>query len=80
MTPELASMIWGVIGIYLGVGVIMALVFLIILIKRASLGARTAAPLQMRLVIFPACVLLWPIIIVRGLTGAPGGGDHEASA
>ncbi len=81
MTPELASQIVMVFGLYLGVGVIVALVFVTLLIKRASAGAQTAAPLQFRILIFPACVALWPLVLIRGLIGGAKVEDpHETSA
>jgi len=80
MSVELATTVWAVIGIYLGVGIMVALVFVTLLIKRASEGARTAAPLQMRLIILPACIVLWPIVGARSFFPAKTGGDHEASS
>jgi hypothetical protein len=80
MTPELAGLIWTIIGAYAGIGVIVALLFVTVLIKRASAGARTAAPLQFRILIFPACVALWPIVLIRGLIGGAKGEVHETSA
>lgn len=80
MTPELAGLIWTVIGAYAGIGVIVALLFVTVLIKRASQGARTSAPLQFRILIFPVCVVLWPIVLIRGLIGWAKGEAHETSA
>jgi hypothetical protein len=80
MTPELAALIWTIIGAYAAVGVIVALLFVTVLIKRASAGARTSAPLQFRILIFPACVVLWPIVLIRGLMGGAKGEVHETSA
>lgn len=70
MTPELAALIWTIVGLYAAIGAAVALVFVTVLIKRVSPGARTAAPLQVRVLIFPACVALWPLLIVQSL--APG--------
>ncbi len=80
MTPELASQIVMVFGLYLGVGVIVALVFVTLLIKRASAGAQTAAPLQFRILIFPACVALWPLVLIRGLIGGAKVEDHHETS
>jgi hypothetical protein len=80
MTAELAGQIWMMIGAYAGVGVIIALLFVTVLIKRASAGARTSAPVQFRILIFPACAALWPIILIRGLMGGAKGEADETSA
>ncbi len=81
MTPELAGQIVTIAGFYFGIGVIAALLFVTVLIKRASAGAQTAAPLQFRILIFPACVALWPYVLVRGLIGGSKvEDDHETSA
>ena len=69
MTPETAELIVSIAGIYLAVGFAVALAFVILLLKRSSAGARTAAPLQFRILIFPASVVLWPIVLVLGLIG-----------
>lgn len=80
MTPELAGLIWTVIGVYAAIGVIVALLFVTVLIKRASAGARTSAPLQFRILIVPGCVAFWPIVLIRGLIGGAKGEAHETSA
>ena len=81
MTPELAEFIVLIAGAYFGIGALAALVFVTVLIKRASAVAQTAAPLQMRILIFPACIALWPIVLVRGLIGGAKVEDaHETPA
>ncbi len=80
MTPELAGLIVTAAGLYFGVGALVALLFVTVLIKRASAGARTAAPLQFRVVIVPACVALWPVVLIRGLIGGAKEEPHETSA
>ncbi len=80
MTEELATTIWSILGIYAAIGLVFALVFVTFLIKRVSAGARTAAPLQFRMIIFPACVALWPLLLVRSLFPAPKEDGHETSA
>ena len=80
MTPELAGLIWTVIGAYAAIGAVVSLLFVTVLIKRASAGARTAAPLQFRVLIFPACIILWPYILMRSLIRSRQGGDHETTA
>lgn len=80
MTPELAGLIVTIAGVYLGIGVIVALVFVTVLIERVSSGARTAAPLQFRILIFPGCVVLWPFILMQSFIGGKKGEAHETSA
>lgn len=69
MAAETAELTVFMAGLYLMVGLVVALVFVALLVKRSSTGARTAAPLQFRILIFPASVALWPIVILRGLIG-----------
>ncbi|MCP2670305.1 hypothetical protein NHF40_05120 [Maricaulaceae bacterium EIL42A08] len=69
MAAETADLIVSLAGLYLAIGLMVGLVFITLLLKRSSAGARTAAPLQFRILIFPASVVLWPIVLVRGLIG-----------
>ena len=80
MPQEFAATIWTILGIYAALGFVFALVFVTFLIKRVSSGARTAAPLQFRMIIFPACVALWPLLLVRSLFPAPKEAGHETPA
>ena len=77
MSVGLAEHIVFIAGLYLGLGVVVSLLFVTVLIKRASAGAQTAAPLQFRILIFPACVALWPIVLVRGLVGGARVEGHD---
>ena len=77
MSPDLAAFIVTLAGGYFGLGLVAALLFVTVLIKRSSAGARTAAPLQFRIIIFPACVVLWPVILIRGFIGGAKGEAHE---
>lgn len=80
MSAELAATIWLGAGIYALIGVVVALIFMTVVIKRVSAGARTAAPLQFRILIFPACVALWPLLAVRSLAALFSGGRNATSA
>lgn len=80
MTEKLATTIWFFLGIYASVGLVFALAFVTFLIKRVSAGGRAAAPLQFRMIIFPACVALWPLLLVRSLFPARKEDGHETSA
>lgn len=80
MSAELAGQIWVIVGIYAGIGVIVAMLFVTVLIKRVSAGARTAAPLQFRVLIFPACIALWPLLLLKSLAPAAKEEVHDETS
>ncbi|MGX6647870.1 hypothetical protein ACWCOP_08005 [Maricaulaceae bacterium MS644] len=80
MTPELAGLIWTIAAAYAVIGVLVALIFVTALIKRVSPGARTAAPLQFRILVFPACVALWPALLGKLVAPKPKEASHETTA
>lgn len=60
----------GLAGIYLGIGVFFALGFLLSGgVKRID-PAAVGATWGFRLVIFPGCVALWPLLVWRWVKGA----------
>lgn len=54
-------------GMYLGAGVVIALLFLILGVSRIDAAAKGAS-FFFRPIIFLGCVLLWPYIIIRTLS------------
>lgn len=80
MTPELAALIWTIASVYAGIGVVIALIFLTVFIKRVSPGARAAAPLQFRILVLPACVALWPVLLGKIVVLKPKEASHETAA
>lgn len=73
MDPHLADMILTGAALYLGVGIVFALVFVTLLLKRFDHNAAEAAPAQFRVLIFPGVMALWPLLaallIARTLRG-----------
>lgn len=65
---NIAGMIVTGAGLYLAVGVVFALVWITVLAGRADPGARGAG-LGFRLIIAPAAMLLWPVLLVKALRG-----------
>jgi hypothetical protein len=81
MEPNLAEQIVLIAGMYIGIGAGVGLFYVTLLLKRSSAGARTAAPLQFRILIFPASVVLWPYVLILGLLGGSRrGARYETSA
>ncbi|MFT5285462.1 MAG: hypothetical protein ACI8TQ_001627 [Planctomycetota bacterium] len=60
-----------VVGIYLGVGVLVAIPFVIAGAKRIDSAAATGTR-GFRILIFPGAVLLWPFLLKRWI-----GGDRD---
>lgn len=53
---------------YLAVGAVFALVWITLLAGRADPGARGAG-IGFRLIIAPAAMLLWPVLLLKALRG-----------
>lgn len=70
MTPALASGLLLVLGAYLGIGALLALVFVCLALQRldpAALGMPWAA----RLLIVPGAAALWPVLAWKWLRRQP---------
>ena len=72
MTLETAA-IWFVrlLGLYAGLGVLFALAFVRRGVERLDPGAH-GATLGFRLIILPASIALWPLLLGRWVRGASG--------
>ena len=55
-----------VVGMYLAVGVLFALVFVVALIEKVDPGA-VGSPWTFRVIIFPGCVVFWPVLLRKYL-------------
>lgn len=75
MSPELAGMIISGLGLYLLAGLVFALAFVTLLIKRFDHNAAEAAPIQFRLLILPGVIALWPLLLTLFLKRATVGGE-----
>lgn len=78
MDPALAAIIMASLGAYLAVGLVFALIFVSLLIKRFDPNAGEAAPIQFRLLILPGVMALWPLMALLFLKrlAAPAKGGH----
>lgn len=65
MDPDFAQAILTGLALYLGAGLVFALVFVTLLIKPFDPNAAKAAPLQFRVLIFPGVVALWPFLLIQ---------------
>lgn len=66
MDPDIAHAVLSVLGIYLAIGSILAVPFLIFGIGRIDTAAK-AAPWTFRLLLFPGVIAMWPLLIGRWL-------------
>ncbi len=65
---ELAVLIVSLLGAWFGMGAIVAIVFLIFGVNRIDAAAKGAS-LFFRPMIFLGCVMLWPAVLIRWLSG-----------
>ncbi len=61
---DIAAVIVAGAGVYLAVGAVFALVWITVLAGRVDPGAKGAG-IGFRLIIAPAAVLLWPVLLLR---------------
>jgi len=68
MTVEMAQV--GLLGVllYLGIGIVIGLIFVAFALPRLDWAGRGGG-VFFRLMILPGVTLLWPIIVVRSLSG-----------
>ncbi|WP_300529003.1 hypothetical protein [Maricaulis sp.] len=64
MDQALAQALLACLGPYFLAGLIFALAFVTLLIKRFDAGAAEAAPVQFRVLIFPGVIALWPVLLL----------------
>ena len=68
MAIEIASNILIAIGVYLALGVLFAIAFLAVGVRKIDPDAREGT-LGFRFLIFPGTVALWPILMMRWRSG-----------
>ena len=79
MVPRMASIetvetvLWG-LAVYAAVGAAFALLFLLAGLNRIDNGAKGAG-LSFRLLIIPGLIALWPLMLIRWLSGGQPHGD-----
>ncbi|NNU17018.1 hypothetical protein HK107_11870 [Parvularcula sp. ZS-1/3] len=64
MSTDLAAQIWGVIGIYLGVGLLFALLYVSLIVGRIDPDA-AKAKVWVKIILIPGVMLLWPMMLYR---------------
>jgi len=70
MSDELARVAVGALYAYLAIGAVAAVPFVVRGVRRVDPRGRGAS-LGFRLVILPACVGLWPLVLARWVRGGP---------
>ena len=68
MSLETASLIVTIAGVYLAIGAVFALWFVTLGAGRIDPGAQ-GMPVQVRAIIFPGVMGLWPLMLIKSLTG-----------
>ena len=61
---DIAGLSTAAAGVYLALGAVFALVWITVLAGRVDPGAKGAG-IGFRLIIAPAAVLLWPVLLLR---------------
>ena len=64
MSITVASWIWSVVGIYLGIGVLFAVLFLSLRLKKSDPDAEGSS-IGFRAIVLPGIILLWPALARR---------------
>ncbi|MFK7847519.1 MAG: hypothetical protein AB8G77_19665 [Rhodothermales bacterium] len=68
MSITVASWIWSLIGIYLGLGVLFAILFLSLRLKKSDPDANGSS-IGFRAIVLPGIILLWPALARRWIAG-----------
>lgn len=68
MSVAVASWIWGLIALYLGLGVLFAVPFMLLRLKKSDPDAADAT-WGFKLIVLPGVVLLWPALARRWMAG-----------
>ena len=74
MDIALAETLLVCFALYLLAGLVFALAFVTLFLKRFDPNAGEAAPLQFRILIFPGVVALWPLLLALMLKRSVVGG------
>ena len=69
MSITVASWIWSLIGIYLGMGVLFSVLFLSLRFKKSDPDA-VGSSIGFRAIVLPGIILLWPALARRWIVGA----------
>jgi hypothetical protein len=67
MTIGLASLILTVLGVYMAVGLIFGVAFIILGASKID-TASIKMPIRVRLLILPGVMLLWPLMMAKWIT------------
>ncbi len=68
MSVAAASWIWGIVGIYFGLGVLFAIAFISMRLKHSDPDAAQGT-IGFRLIILPGIILMWPALARRWMAG-----------
>jgi hypothetical protein len=68
MTIAAAELFWAGLGIYLAAGLLVAIIYGFFAARAVDHGAEGAG-LGFRLIIMPGVALLWPIMVLRLISG-----------
>lgn len=69
MSASLAGWIVGLVGVYLGIGVVFAVSFLVKGVGKID-PAAAEGTVGFKIIIFPGVMALWPFLARRWMTGA----------
>ena len=61
------QLVFGLAG-YFAIGAVIAILFVALVVSRIDDAAKGASPL-FRPIIFLGCMMLWPLILIRAITG-----------
>tara|TARA_R110002096_G_scaffold24760_6_gene77923 strand:- start:1219 stop:1467 length:249 start_codon:yes stop_codon:yes gene_type:complete len=63
------EMFLSILAVYLGFGLIFAILFVFLGVKRID-HAAAGGKLGFKLMIIPGCMIFWPFLFIRWITGA----------
>ena len=66
MLEQTLSIVFLVVGVYLAIGVIFAIIFLLKGVNKVDEGAKDAG-FFFKLLIFPGCILFWIVLLPKWL-------------
>ncbi|MEQ9616520.1 MAG: hypothetical protein RLN60_00625 [Phycisphaerales bacterium] len=75
MSDNAAQLVVTIVAVYAGVGLVVALLFLFLAVKRIDPAANGASR-GFRVLVFPGAAALWPVILVKWIRGGPNGGSR----
>ena len=68
MSTTIASWIWTIIGIYLVLGILFAVLFLFIRLEKSD-PAAAGSTKGFKAIILPGVILMWPTLLKRWIKG-----------